>query len=513
MPVSQLLAAEEAVEVGFDIRAFEVTGNTIFPSAKVREAVTPFKGPGKTSTDVEKARDALEKLYHDAGYPTVMVNIPEQTLKDGVVKLEVVETRIGNVKVTGNKYFTIEKIMSGLPSLRRGRIIYIPDVQNDISRLNRNPDFKVTPSMSPGMELGTVDVELKVEDRLPVHGYLEINNRASHDTTELRLNGMIRYDNLWQKEHSLTLQYQTAPMHPKDVEVGSIAYVLPAPWNIDHQLVFYGVWSDSNTAFGEGFAVVGKGQIAGTRYVVPMPPYKLYTHNISFGLDYKHFDQAIGFTTQSGQTTHTPVTYLPLSFSYNGSLPDESGGLTQFSAGLNMSFRGIVSDETQFELKRFKATANYIYGTAGVQRSQKLPWNMNLLVKGDVQVAAQPLINNEQYSAGGMENVRGYLESEALGDNAVHGTVELSFPDPLQKTGLKNFSLVPFVFYDIAYLKTIDPQPGQNSTSTLDGTGAGIRGSFMTNFEYEVDWAVAMQPTARIPRDDERIYFKVKANL
>ena len=71
----------------FEIKAFELVGNRIFPTEKLQETVKSFTGSGKTAADVEKARDALEKFYHDAGYPAVFVNIPEQTIKGGVVKL------------------------------------------------------------------------------------------------------------------------------------------------------------------------------------------------------------------------------------------------------------------------------------------------------------------------------------------------------------------------------------------------------------------------------------------
>jgi hemolysin activation/secretion protein len=294
------------------------------------------------------------------------------------------------------------------------------------------------------------------------------------------------------------------------VEVVGGSYSLPAPWEKDHQLAFFGIWSDSDTATLEGFSVVGKGQIFGMRYVIPLPQYRLYAHNITLGLDYKHFNQAVGFTTGSGETTHTPISYLPLSFSYNATLPDELGGVTQFNAGLNLSFRGVVADETEFELKRFKGTANYIYATAGIQRTQKLPLGMGLFAKLDGQVSNQPLIDNEQYSAGGIESVRGYRESEALGDDAVHGTLEVSFPNPLERL-VKRFQMVPFLFYDIAKLTIKDPLPGQDSSITLQGAGAGMRGSMIKNLEYEVDWAVALSATSRTRSDEQRIYIKVKA--
>ena len=325
---------------------------------------------------------------------------------------------------------------------------------------------------------------------------------------------MVRYDNLWQKEHSLSLQYQISPQDPKEVEVLGFSYSLPTPWDSDHQLAIYGIWSDSNVATGEGFTVIGKGQIFGIRYVIPLLPYKLYAHNITLGLDVKHFNQAVGFTTGSGETTHTPITYMPLSSAYSASLPDDMGGTTQFSAGLNMSFSGVVSHESEFELKRFKGKANYLFATAGVQRTQKLPLGMNLFAKLDGQISDQPLIDNEQYSVGGMESVRGYKESETLGDNAVHGTLEISFSDPFEKLKIEKwFQATPFLFYDIARVTIRDPLPGQNRSVRLDGTGVGMRGTMTKNMEYEVDWATALHDTDKTKKYDQSINFKLRALL
>ena len=512
--LSMSYAAGDEGTAGFEIKGFELAGNTIFPAKKLQEAVTPFTGSGKTATDVEKARDALEKLYHEAGYPAVLVNIPEQTVEGGIIKLQIIESRIGRVKISGNRYFTTEKIIQDLPSFRPGEMVYLPKVQQEIARVNNNQDLKVAPVMAPGKEPGTVDVELKVQDRLPLHGYLELNNRASHDTEELRVNAMLRYENLWQREHSISLQYQMSPQNTDEVQAVSGSYVLPAPWEKDHLLALYGIWSDSETAFGEEFRVIGKGKIFGTRYVIPLPPYKRYAHNITLGLDYKDFKETLGFTTESGLATRTPITYMPLSFSYSASLRDAWEGLTQFSGGLNLSFRGLVSDQREFEMKRYKGRANYLYFTAGIHRTQKLPLEMGLFIKVDGQVADQPLIANEQYAAGGMESVRGYKESEALGDHAIHGTIEFSFPDPLRRSGIaKWFQISPYLFYDTAILTVKEPLPGQDRNVTLQGAGAGLRGSLTKYLEYEFDWAVALNKTDRIEKNDSRIYFRLKAQF
>ena len=104
--------AEE--QATFTIRSFVVDGNTLLAKKTVQEALHQYTGPDKTADDVEKARAALEKVYHDAGYPAVLVNIPEQTTEKGLIHLQVIESTIGSVKVTGNRWFTEGRASSGI---------------------------------------------------------------------------------------------------------------------------------------------------------------------------------------------------------------------------------------------------------------------------------------------------------------------------------------------------------------------------------------------------------------
>ncbi|MFZ5572209.1 MAG: ShlB/FhaC/HecB family hemolysin secretion/activation protein [Thermodesulfobacteriota bacterium] len=507
--LSPVMAEEE--KVIFAIDGFAVAGNTLLPEAEIAVVLEPLAGPRKSAEDVETARTVLEKFYRDQGYPTVMVNIPEQDVESGTIRLEVVEGRVRNLIITGNRYFTMEKITRDLPSFAPGEIVYLPRARKELARINRNPDFKVAPVMSPGKYPGTVDVEMKVKDRLPLHGNLEVNNRATHDTSDLRLNAGLHYDNLWQKEHSISFQYQTSPLEPAEVQALSGSYLLRAPWNDNNMLALFGVWSDSDTAFGDGFEVIGKGFLMGARYVVPLPEADRFSHHVTLGLDYKDFEEKTGLSgapEDSGDTV--PITYMPLSVAYGAQLPD-AGGLTKFEAGLNLCFRGAVTDQREFEDKRYKAKGNYLAFRLGMERTQQLFAGLKGWLRMDGQLANQPLVNNEQYIAGGMTSVRGYKESEAVGDDAFHTMLELRGPDLMRLVkGDKRFKIRPFCFYDYAALRIQDPLPLENQPEALQGAGCGVRGYITNHFAYEVDWALALADTDKVAAGDSRAYFQGK---
>ena len=133
----------------------------------------------------------------------------------GVVILRVVESRVDRLKVTGSRYFSLGRIKEKVPALAEGQVLNVPRAQEQLAKLaDETGDRKVTPVMRAGSTPGTVEVDLQVEDQLPLHGSVELNARNSVNTSRLRLIGQIRYDNLWQRLHSASLQYQVRRKTP-----------------------------------------------------------------------------------------------------------------------------------------------------------------------------------------------------------------------------------------------------------------------------------------------------------
>lgn len=66
-----------AADEQFDIANFEVSGNSILSKDQVDRAVGPYSGKQRVYGDIQKALEALEQAYRDAGYNTVQVFVPE----------------------------------------------------------------------------------------------------------------------------------------------------------------------------------------------------------------------------------------------------------------------------------------------------------------------------------------------------------------------------------------------------------------------------------------------------
>lgn len=493
----------------FDILDFQVDGNSVLEVEAVETAIYPYLGPGKSIEDVEKAREALETAYRDKGYPTVLVEVPEQDVVQGVVRLQVVEGTVERLKIAGSRYFSLDKIREGAPALAEGKAPYMPEVREQIGKMaQESADRKLTPIFRAGSTPGKMEVELRVKDELPLHGRVEVNGGNTEHTTRTRVSGAIRYDNLWQRFHSASLQYQISPENSDELEVWSGTYVLPTGI-ADARLALYGVGIASNTQLGAsvgGSSVVGTGSIYGLRLAKPLPGTDDFLHNLTAGFDWKDFDQAVSLI--GGDTGRTPIRYASFMAAYDASLRGASS-VTGFNLAAHFSLRGLGNDRNQFEAKRAGAQSNFVYFTGEIKHQQALPYDLRLYARLSGQAADSPLISNEQFALGGQQSVRGYHQTQQLGDHGLNASLELHSPElaPDDWEYARDLRLLTFV--DWGHLWILEPLPRNPSHYTLASAGVGLRMRLFKRFLGEFDWGYPLYKQGTVDVGQQRVDFRM----
>jgi len=503
-PEQAAVPAPAETQARFDIFEYRVEGTTLLPTVVVEEAVYPYLGEGKTLDDVEKARDALEKAYHGAGYLTVLVAIPPQKVDGKVVKLTVTEAPVARLRVVESRYFSLGEIKAGVPQLAEGTVPNFPQMQKELAALNKSSDRRITPVLRPGKTPGTVEVDLKVKDQLPLHGNVELNDRYSQDTTRTRLTASLRWDNLWQQQHGLGITVQTAPEEPSESKVFSASYTWPLASG--DYLAFYAVKSDSDVAAVGTLNVRGNGTIAGARYIMPLfSRSEGYFHTLTLGADYKNFSQSVALI--DGGSFDTPLAYLPFTLGWDGTWLTE-GRTTKAGVAFNFQMRGLVADEQEFADKRFKGRPDYAYlrGTFSHEESWPAGWGMQ--ARASWQLAAQPLVSNEQFAIGGVDTVRGYLESAALGESGLALSLEARTPNFARHVGESVDDLHLIAFVDGGEVRVKEPISADDRF-TLAGAGVGVRVRAARGLSADLDWAVALKALGQTDRGDSRAHFRL----
>ncbi len=496
-----------AADPEFTIDEYRVLGNTVLPAKSIEAAVYPFLGPARTIKDVEAARKALETAYHEAGFGTVFVDIPEQEVQGGVVRLRVTEGKIRSARISGARYFSNHQIREALPAATPDEVPNLPSLQNELAQLNaQTPDRAVVPVLKAGPTPGTVDLSLKVDDHLPFHGSVELNNQNTPDTKPLRALASLEYDDMFGRLDSLSLQYQDSPQQPGEYGVFVANYSIHLNDEGTRWSWMY-IDSTSNIAAIGALAILGAGKVIGTRLTQPITLTAGSSQSFTAGIDYKDFAQNIELDPNS--TLKTPIKYVNFSLAYAGAWR-ESIYQWGFDSTLNFGIRGLLNNDTDFANKRFDASANYAYLRSNASFGVRLPADFTAIVRLSGQVSAAPVISNEQFTIGGVQSVRGYLEAEALGDIGIKSTLQLGTPQ--LKLRNARLDLDSFVFYDFGRVSTIDPLPTEPTDQEFRSVGAGLNLAFWDHMTGALTWAYPLVEGVQTHSHDARVLFFVRGS-
>jgi hemolysin activation/secretion protein len=493
-------------EQSFDVTEYRVIGNTVLAGRDIERLLYPLLGPEKTLADVEGARKQLEDLYHQRGYGTAFVDIPPQTVSGGLVRLRVTEGRIESTIINGARYFPERDVIAALPAAAPGKVLQLSKLQEQLGAVNsETPDRAVVPILKAGSAPGTVDLALKVNDTLPLHGSVELNNQATIDTRELRTVASLSYNDLFGRLDTLALQYQFTPQQFDQVQVIAVQYVAHTS-DLGLQPSLSYINSNSNVATA-GLGVLGIGDITSAKlsYALLTSPASL--QSLSLGLDYKHFRNTIN--QNAATALNTPITYLNLSAAYSGYWHSDYQATT-FIFSANAGPRNLVNNAAEFENNRFKGRANYFYLRADLSTLIKLPADFGLRLRGAGQGATEPLINYENYSLAGADGVRGYLEAEELVDKGIKGTLQLISP------GLHRHGLVivdAYGFFDVGRGSIFDALPGEPASARLRSWGFGLDILPGQKFTASATWAKMMDTASVTQAGDSRVLFIARGSF
>jgi hemolysin activation/secretion protein len=507
----------------FNVDAIEVSGATVLDINEIERLVYPFTGPGKTSDDVEAARKALQDAYNAKGYEAVVVEIPSQQkdlFDSGIIQIKVAEAPVGEVRVVGAKHHSSRKVQDQLASVEVGRPLNLKALQSDLAEANRVPDRVVMPSFKPGKESGAIDVELKVKDSLPFHASLDVNNDNSPNTTPLRMAASARLTNMWGVGHTLSASYIMTPQAPKETSVVSLSYNAPmlgTPWT----LVAFGYKSNSTIAALGGTQVLGDGYQVGLRAMYRLPSQKNY-QALSIGVDFKNFNQNIFVASELA--SKAPIRYIPMTLGYTYSGADEQAE-ADFNVSATFGLRVIkrldcldasvagCTPEDQFTLKDFSSRENFAHIGIDGSYSRILFDDVSAVLRFAGQFADSHLVTNEQFGIGGGSTVRGYFQSEVVGDRGFAASSELVGPSIAQYLPSFVGDLRAFAFFDGGVVGVIDPLPEQEGSFSLASLGGGMRIKLFKHLKGDLTVGVPLISRPESRRGKPRVNFSVKGEF
>ncbi len=144
--------------------------------------------------DVYKLCHLIDMFYAKKGYFLARAYPPAQAINNHTLIIRVIEGKLGNISVVGNKHYKEGFIKSFFRPLKNKSLRY-NDFLYALMLLNDNADLFAGAVFEKGKEFGTADVILQVKDSSPKHFYFNGNNYGRNLTTNSRVGGRLDYGN------------------------------------------------------------------------------------------------------------------------------------------------------------------------------------------------------------------------------------------------------------------------------------------------------------------------------
>lgn len=495
-----VLALEAPAGLHFDVNSYEVLGDNPLSPETIAKILKPYLGRHYGLDGLSSAVEELERQLKQQGDSFHRVVVEPQSLRDGVVRLRMLEFKLGTIIVSGQKNFSAQNIKQSLPSLVTGRAPNTRLLSQNLAIANEHPDKTMQMIFKEGEAQNTVDIELQVADKSPHTRYAKLANNGSEQTGEFRLGLGYQYSNLFDKDHIASINFSTSVEQPESVSQWVLSYSLPY-YSRGDLLSFY--LSDSaidtiSTAEGlaGNFNVNGSGRVIGTRYLQGFKKIKAYRQKVIYGFDYKTFNNQILF--QGNPTAGTnELQSVPLSVEY-----ELSRAVAVSSFKLNVSlYQNLIDDQDAYDLESRKPDSNW--NLLRMKLKYDVPFGDYLLrLRMHGQYAAKPLISAEQYGVGGSDSVRAYAERTVLGDRGYSMNIEFW-------SSAKNNKFNWLGFYDFAETTFIEDIGTGILKQRPSSFGAGLRWRWKRNVSVSADMAVAQQDIGEIESGDAKLHLNM----
>lgn len=509
----------------FVLNQLKFSGNTLFGVEQLQQQVAKYIGQPVDFAGLEQMANAISQFYRDAGYPFARAYLPEQDVQGGVVELEVLEGRYGQITAVNapaaspamilqaKRNKAMEDVLASLTlhfqaneltevvrsidqlfdarmqtleaeyaqtdverkpnpaaeaflqDLATGDVIEAKSIERIALILDDIPGYAAVPVVRPGSVRGSGDLEVRmIEDDawLAVAGFDNYGSKASG-------RNRLRFD-LAKSRNAVfgDLLSFTGLVTDENTWLTSYSYALPvnsSGLRLQTNLML------SRYKLGEGeFANMADGDTDRLSFKLSYPLIRAQARNLTLtgGVEHTRYSNTLMTSTEKYNMDAIP---LGVNFDWR----DAYGGGAVTYGSATVQFNNVGNDA-----RAVKPDANYSLFNLYVAREQRVNERVKAVGRLAVQHATERIDSSHAISLGGVNGVRAYPVGEFSGYRGSSVQLELSY-------SLPQYSSVPYVFFDAAEAKRLTTQ-NLHETRSLSGYGVGVR---VTRMGLNMDIAAA----------------------
>ncbi|MBQ9245976.1 ShlB/FhaC/HecB family hemolysin secretion/activation protein [bacterium] len=473
---------EEYATKGVYVENIEVTPSQILTVYEIENIINDYTKTNVKMEQLQEAVNKINKLYLEKGFVTARAFLPPQTIENGVIRIELVEGKVGNVTITDNKW-TKTKYIEDRLGLNKGDIFNIKQYEQDLMIFNRyNDNVELTTTLMPGQsQMGTTDVDVQTHEKLPFHVTALMDNAGRSTIGKYRGGLMLQDDSLFGYRDRLTVgayanRYSVTPFADYNIPVNKKDGRIGASF------------SSSNSKIGHG----------------PYEMFNIRSRSLNYSL---YYTQPIYRKPWTELSSTTSISYKKAATSFDH-VDLYRDNITSAQTGLNFRYdtaKGIwyLNQNVSYAFPILDNDSNYLKVDGGLLRLHDFGHGFIGTLRGNYQFIPNKRVVPyvDQFMAGGSATARGYSEGLLVGRDGYLLSAELQFPIGPREIKSRNKSenipflgnfLKGFVFADHAgvfpYKGTGEGSRGYDQNDFLMSLGCGFKINLPKDISVRLSW-------------------------
>jgi hemolysin activation/secretion protein len=466
----RIIGVDERPEAGISQQAVDA-----LVQRTAEKMVQTVAASGFTISMLETITNVLARFYRERGYFLTRAFIPEQSVRDGIVQINIVEGFLDQVVFSGNKLYSNQLLTEAFQPLI-GRSVYKPEIEEILFAVNDFPGLQSSMVFGPGLEPGSAAIELKsTEDSSRTR--VALDNHGSSYTGDYR----------WRLNHQQHNAFGQADLintnlimtsSPANSIYASLGYEQPV---INHRFAAGG--GLELNAFDVGGNLSDLGINGDSEDIYGFMRYYFNRNrserlSIEAGLHLMSSVSKIGSDVDSKDE----LTVLYLAGDYAGTSWSGTDVFQTLHVELRIGvddFLGSMDRNGNGKSGRIGGSEDFAGGgftklEYAYSRQYPLSPLSTLIFSLRGQTSSDLLTSMEQFSLGGPDNARAYPVAEALMDKVYVFSVEWQLTaSPEVEHGWTN-NMQFSVFFDYASGELNDPLKNDDAKVKFNGIGGSL---------------------------------------
>ncbi len=472
----------------FVLKNVVIEGSTVYSQDSLKSSYAGMLGKEISLLDAQKIAKAITDKYRGDQFVLSQAIIPPQEIKDGTLKIRVVEGYINDVIIEGELKDGYRNIVQSFgDQIKKQRPIRTTDMERYLLLIDDLPGATAKGLVRPSTKQGAADLVINLTHKTYEASYT-FDNRGSKFVGPFQHTATLAANSLFgMYDRTIVRAVTTSPT--KELRFIDLQHEEQIG-NEGTRVTVTGSYSHSEP--GDSLKVLDVRSDAVFFQAKVLHPFERSRQENLVGramFDVRNTSTDV-FSTVDLNEDRLRVFRVGGSYDFADALL----GVNLFDAEISQGLDIFNATDKGTDRSRSDGSADFTKINADISRTQSLPGSFSLYGSTSAQYSFDKLLAAEQFSIGGPVFGSGYDPAELSGDHGVAGKVELRFGQALTDPLMDSYQV--YGFYHIGRVWTRDAGAGGNDKQSLASAGAGVRTNFSENLSGNLEWGVPLTKPA-----------------